>query len=77
MVERGQNNSRKKRNQYQGYDYFLRPLFLVLRPSREPPLQERLIMKRKIDREADGRDTEDCQEQPSLPIMECPCRPED
>jgi hypothetical protein len=38
MVERGQNNQRKKRNQYQGYDYLLRPLFLVLRPSREPPL---------------------------------------
>ena len=77
MVERGQNNRRKKRNQYQGYDYLLRPFFLVLRPSREPPLQERLIVKRKIDREADGRGTEDREEKPALPIMERACRPED
>src|SRR5262247_1680882 len=77
MIQRGQNNQRKKRNEYQGYNYLLRPLFLVLRPSREPPLQERLITKRKIDRKADGRGTKDRQEEPNLPIMECACRPKD
>ncbi len=59
MIERGQNNQAQKTNEYQGYNYFLRPLILVPWPSREPSLQERLIIKRKIDREADGRDTED------------------
>src|SRR5262249_19159893 len=77
MVERGQNNQRKKRNEYQGYNDLLRPLFLVLRSSREPPLQERPIIKRKIDREADGRGAKDRQEEPALPILECACRPKD
>jgi hypothetical protein len=77
MIERGQNNQPKKRNEYQGYNYFLRPLFLVLRPRREPTLQERLIIKYKIDPESDGRGTKDRQEEPTLPIMECACRPKD
>jgi hypothetical protein len=43
MIERGQINQRKKRNEYQGYNYLLRPLFLVLRPSREPPSRSGLL----------------------------------
>src|SRR5215831_11078602 len=77
MVERGQNNEREKRNQYQRYNYLLRPLFLVLGPGGEPSLHERLIINRKIDREGDGRGTKNCKEEPTLPIMECACRPKD
>src|SRR5262245_34379205 len=77
MVERGQNNQRRRRNQYQGHNYLLRPLFLVLRPGREPALQERLVIKGKIDREADGTGTKDCEEEPTLPIMDCACRQKD
>ena len=77
MVERGQNNERKEPDEYQGYDDLLRPLLLMPWPGREPSLQERLVIKRKIDREGDGRGTKDCKEEPTLPIMECACRPKD
>src|SRR5262249_62149965 len=76
MVKRGQNYQRKKCHEYERYDEFLRPLLFVLRPCPQPALQQGLVVNREIDGEAYGGGGEGGQENPALPIMERPSRPE-
>src|SRR5262249_21225719 len=76
MVKRGQNYQRKKCHEYERYDEFLRPLLVVLRPCPQPALEQGLVVNREIDGEAYGGGGEGGQENPALPIMERPSRPE-
>src|SRR6266542_6735662 len=48
-----------------------------MKASLEPPLEERLVVDREIEREGRGRNGEDRQEYPSLPVIPRAGRPED
>src|SRR5262249_16998270 len=52
------------------------PILFVLRPRLQPALQQGFVVNREIDGEAYGRGGEGGQENPALPIMERPSRPE-
>jgi hypothetical protein len=49
----------------------------MLRAGLQASLEERLVIDRKVDREADGRCGEYEQEYPTLPIVERSGRPKD
>ena len=77
VIEHGQDDRRKKREEDQRHDDFLGPLPLILRPGLHPTLKERSVVDRQVHGEADGRRGKDPQEQPALPVVERAGRPED
>jgi len=77
VIEHGQDDQRKKREEDQRHDDFLGPLSLMLRPGLQPTLEKRSVVDRQVHGEANGRRGKDPQEQPALPVVERAGRPED
>src|SRR4029077_17425153 len=77
VIEPGQDDQCKKREEDQRHDDFLGPLSLMLRPGLQPTLEKRSVVDRQVHGEADGRRGKYPQEQPALPVVERAGRPED